>query len=221
AWVPVGRDERDPHRFWLAVLGALRQTSAGWGLIRELTAAPDLDGWTITERLLTDLAPLAEQLWLVIDDLHELGSDLARQLELLVMRAPEQLRFVLATRHDVRLGLHRLRVEGELTEIRAADLRFSLAEARALFAAAGVEVPEQALARLHGRTEGWVAGLRLAALSLAGHRDPERFAAEFSGTDRTVAEYLLAEVLERQSEEVRRLLLRTSILERVSGPLAD
>ena len=143
------------------------------------------------------------------------------QLELLLLRAPQELRFVLATRHDLRLGLHRLRLEGELTEIRAADLRFSLAEARALFGAAGVELPEEALARLHGRTEGWAAGLRLAALSLAGHPDPERFAAEFSGTDRTVAEFLLAEVLDRQSEEVRRLLLRTSVLERVSGPLAD
>ena len=68
AWVPVGRDERDPQRFWLAVLGALRQTSAGSGLVRELTAAPDLDGWAIVERLLTDLAPLEERLWLVIDD---------------------------------------------------------------------------------------------------------------------------------------------------------
>ncbi len=118
-------------------------------------------------------------------------------------------------------GLHRLRLEGELTEIRAADLRFSLAEARALFGAAGVDLPAGALARLHERTEGWAAGLRLAALSLAGHPDPERFAAEFSGTERTVAEFLLAEVLDRQSEEVRRLLLRTSFLEQVNGDLAD
>ena len=128
---------------------------------------------------------------------------------------------MLATRHDVRLGLHRLRLEGELTEIRADDLRFSLAEARELFAAAGVELTGQALALLVDRTEGWAAGLRLAALSLAGHPDPERFAAEFSGSERTVAEYLLAEVLDRQSEEVRRLLLRTSVLERVNGELAD
>src|SRR5215471_8660306 len=196
AWVQVGRDERDPQWFWLAVLGALRQTSAGAGLVHELTAAPDLDGWAITERLLTDLAPLAERLWLVIDDLHELGSDLAlRQLELLVMRAPEQLRLVLATRHDVRLGLHRLRLEGELTEIRAGDLRFSRAEARALLAAAGVGLSAPALGMLYQRTEGWAAGLRLVALCLAGHDDPERFAAEFSGSERTVAEYLLAEVL--------------------------
>ena len=221
-WVSVGRDDRDPQRFWLSVLGALRQTSVGSRLVRELTAAPDLDGWAVVERLLKDLAPLQDRLWLVLDDVHELGSaEAQRQLELLLMRGPPELRFVLATRHDLRLGLHRLRLEGELTEIRAAHLRFSLAEARALFAAAGVELPESALTLLYARTEGWAAGLRLAALSLAGHEDPERFAAEFSGSERTVADYLLAEVLERQSQEVRRLLLRTSILERVNGGLAD
>jgi LuxR family transcriptional regulator, maltose regulon positive regulatory protein len=222
AWVPAGRDERDPQRFWGLVLGALRQTVPGSGLVRELTAAPDLDGWAITERLLRDLAPLAEPVWLVVDDVHLLGPDQAlRQLELLMMRAPDALRFVLATRHDLRLGLHRLRLEGQLAEIRADDLRFSLAEARDMFQGAGVLLPEPALKQLYERTEGWAAGLRLAALSLAGHPDPGRFAAEFSGSERTVAEYLLAEVLDRQSEEVRRLLLRTSVLERVSGPLAD
>ena len=222
AWVSVGRDERDPQRFWLAVLDALRQTSAGSALVRELTAAPDLDGWAMVERLLKDLAPLEERLWLVIDDVHELGSaEARRQLELLVMRAPAELRFVLATRHDVRLGLHRLRLEGELAEIRADDLRFTLAEARELLTAARVRLTDPALALLVDRTEGWAAGLRLAALSLAGHPDPERFAAEFSGSERTVAEYLLAEVLERQPGEVRRLLLRTSVLERVNGELAD
>jgi LuxR family transcriptional regulator, maltose regulon positive regulatory protein len=222
AWVAVGRGEQDPQRFWLSVLGALRGTSAGSGLVRELTAVPDLDGWAVVERLLKDLTPLADRLWLVIDDMHELRSaEALAQLELLVMRAPPELRFVLATRHDLRLGLHRLRLEGELSEIRTADLQFTQAEARELLTAAGVALPEPALAMLHERAEGWAAGLRLAALSLAGHEDPERFAAEFSGSERTVADYLLAEVLERQPDEVRRLLLRTSVLERVSGPLAD
>ena len=222
AWVPVQGQERDPQRFWISVADALRGTAAGSTLVRELTAAPGLDGWSIVERLLKDLAPLDDPIWLVIDDVHELGPAKAlRQLELLVMRGPPQLGLVLATRHDLRLGLHRLRLEGELTEIRADDLRFSLAEARQLFAAAGVELPGPALAMLHERTEGWAAGLRLAALSLAGHPDPGRFAAEFSGSERTVAEYLLAEVLERQSEEGGRLLLRTSVLERVNGELAD
>src|SRR5690349_10672281 len=185
AWVSVGRGEQDPQRFWLSVLGALRQTSAGSRLVGELTAAPDVDGWAVAERLLKDLTPLADRLWLVIDDMHE------------------------------------LRLEGELSEIRTADLQFTQAEARELLTAAGVALPEPALAMLHERAEGWAAGLRLAALSLAGHEDPERFAAEFSGSERTVADYLLAEVLERQPDEVRRLLLRTSVLERVSGPLAD
>ena len=222
AWVPVEREEGDPQRFWLSVLGALRQTAPGSAVVRPLTAAPELDGWAIVERLLKDLAPLADRLWLVIDDVHALRSaDALAQLELLVMRAPPELRFVLSTRHDLRLGLHRLRLEGELTEIRAADLRFTLAEAGELFGATGVRLSEAALALLVERTEGWAAGLRLAALSLAGHDDPERFAAEFSGSERTVAEYLLAEVLERQSEQVRRLLLRTSVLERVNGELAD
>src|ERR1700733_9646257 len=220
-WVSVGRDDRDPQRFWLSVLAALRQTSAGLGLVRELTAAPDLDGWAVVERLLKDLAPLQDRLWLVLDDVHELGSaEAQRQLELLLMRGPPELRFVLGTRHDLRLGLHRLRLEGELTEIRAAQLRFNLAEARELFAAAGVELPEAALGMLYERTEGWAAGLRLAALALGGQPAPARFAAEFSGSERTVAEYLLAEVLERQSQEVRRLLLRTSILVQVNGELA-
>ena len=223
AWVQVP-PQCDAQRFWILVTGALRDTAVGSGLVRALTAAPDLDGWTVVERLLEDLAALADRVWLVIDDLHELGSaDALRQLELLIMRAPAALRFVLVTRHDLRLGLHRLRLAGELTEIRAADLRFTQPEARALLDAAVTEIalPDSAVALLHDRTEGWAAGLRLAALSLAGHPDPGRFAAEFGGSERTVAEYLMAEVLERQSDAARRLLLRTSILDRVNGELAD
>jgi len=222
AWVSVPGEVRDPQRLWIPVVGALRATAPGAPLVRGLTAAPDLDGWTVVERLLDDLAALEEQVWLVIDDLHELGSaEALRQLELLIMRAPAALRFVLVTRHDLRLGLHRLRLAGELTEIRADDLRFSRTEARALLDAAGVVLSGSALDVLYHRTEGWAAGLRLAALSLAGHPDPERFAAEFGGSERTVAEYLMAEVLERQPDEARQLLLRTSILSRVNGELAD
>jgi LuxR family transcriptional regulator, maltose regulon positive regulatory protein len=220
AWVTVRRGERDPQQFWLSVLDSLRQTASGLARVQPLTAAPDLDGWAIAERLLTDLAPLQDRIYLVIDDVQELGpAEAQRQLELLVMRAPEELRFVLATRHDMRMGLHRLRLEGELAEIREPDLRFTVAEAEELFDAAGVKLPDPAL--LVERTEGWAAGLRLAALSLAGHPDPGRFAEEFSGTERTVADYLLAEVLDRQPEPVQRLLLRTSVLERVNGELAD
>jgi len=221
AWVAARREERNPQRFWLSVLGALRQTGPGAGLVRAVSAAPDLDGWALVEGLLHDLASLEDPVWLVIDDVHELDPEALRQLELLLMRAPPGLRFVFAARHDVRLGLHRLRLDGGLAEIRARDLKFTLDEAGDLFTAAGVELDEPTLAVLHERTEGWAAGLRLAALSLAGHPDAARFAAEFSGSERTVAEYLLAEVLDRQPAAVRRLLLRTSVLERVNGELAD
>jgi LuxR family maltose regulon positive regulatory protein len=221
AQVSVQDADRDPRRFWTVVADALRCTAAGSVLVRPVTA-PDLDGWSIVERLLADLGSLRDRIWLVIDDVHALGSaEALGQLELLLTRAPAGLRFVLASRQNLRLGLHRLRLEGELTEIRAASLRFSRDEARALLEAAGARLSESALAQLHQRTEGWAAGLRLAALSLTDHPDPERFAAEFCGGERTVAEYLLAEVLDRQSEDVRRLLSRTSVLERVSGPLAD
>src|SRR5262249_23430514 len=222
AWVSVGREEHDPQAFWLSVLDSLRETGPGSERVRELTAAPGLDGVTLVRRLVEDLIPLEEPLWLVIDDLHELASPEAiDQLALLVEGAPPELRLVLLMRRDLRLGLHRLRVEGELTEIRGEDLRFSVEESRALMDAAGVRLSDGALESLVVVTEGWAAGLRLVALSLARHPDPECYAASFSGRERVVAEYLLAEVLERQPPEVTRLLLRTSMLERVSGPLAD
>ena len=119
------------------------------------------------------------------------------------------------------LQLHRLRLTGELAEIRAADLRFSERETRALVKAAGVALSDAGVTLLHQRTEGWAAGLRLAAISLAGHPDPERFVAEFSGSDRTVAEYLVDEMLDRQPNHVKDLLLRTCLLDRVNGELAD
>src|SRR5262249_7344284 len=164
-WVSAGRGEGYPQPVWVSALSALRQTAIGSTLVQPLTAAPDLDGWAIVERLLGDLAPLAEQLWLVIDDVHELGPEALRQLELLIMRAPAQLRFVLASRRDVRLGLHRLRLEGELPEIREPDLRFTMAEAEALFDAAGVHLPSPTA--LVERTERGAAALRLAALARA------------------------------------------------------
>ena len=222
AWVSVRRGEMDPQHFWTGLVGALRATVAGSKLVGPLSAAPSFDGWALVERLIGDLSSLKEPLWIVLDDLHELRSDEGlRQLELLLLRAPETVRLALSTRHDLRMGLHRLRLEGRLTEIRLDDLRFTLDQARELFESAGVRVSAAVLAKLVERTEGWVAGLRLAALTLARHPDPDRFAAEFSGSERTVAEYLLAEVLERQPDDARRLLLRTSILEQVSGPLAD
>src|SRR6185503_6544821 len=170
----------------------------------------------------SELAGARNGVTLVVDDLHELNSTEAfAQLTRLLTSLPPQVHAILTTRHDVRLGLHQLRLAGELAEIRAADLRFSERETRELLDASGIILSEAGVALLHQRTEGWAAGLRLAAISLAGHPDPERFVAEFSGSDRTVAEYLLAEMLERQPPDVQDLLLRTSLLDRVNGELAD
>ena len=222
AWVSVERRERDAQRFWLSVIDELAGAVGEDGLVERVTATPSFRGQAVVERLLSDLHSLERPVVLVIDDLHELCSEEAlRWLELLLTAPPAKLRVVLATREDAQLGLHRLRLQGRLTEIRARDLSFSLDETRELMHTSGVTLSDAGLALLHERTEGWAAGLRLAAISLARHPDPERFVTEFSGSERTVAGYLLAEVLERQPPEVRELLLRTSVLERVSGPLAD
>ena len=185
AWVSVERVEQDPTRFWISVVDALRETSAGSAIVREVKPSPGLDGEAVVNSLAEELPSLDEPLLLVIDDLHELRSaEARRQLELFLSRAPPQLRFVIATRFDRLPGLHQLRVEGDLTELRTDDLRFTLDETKALFEAAGVPLSDSMLAVLHERTEGWAAGLRLAALSLAGHPDPDRFAAEFHASER-------------------------------------
>ena len=221
-WVALGREERAPQQFWISVVAALRDTAAGAELVQAVTAAPGLDGWELVERLLKDVAALREPVWLVLDDVHELArEEVLYQLELLMLRSPLELRFVLATRDEMPLGLHRLRLEGEVSEIRAADLRLSPSEGRELLARAGLRLPESVSDLLYQRTEGWAAGLRLAALSLAGRANPEDLAIDFSGSERTVAEYLLSEVLDRQPENVRRLLVYTSVLETVNGELAD
>jgi LuxR family maltose regulon positive regulatory protein len=222
AWVAVGRGEQDAQRFWRSVIDTLADATGGEDLVARIEPTRDFRGEAVVERLLADLDALEEPLVLVIDDLHELGSaEALAWLELFVGRTPAKLRLVLASREEPHLGLHRLRLAGELTEIRGPDLRFSQEEARELVEGSGIALSDEAVALLHERTEGWVAGLRLAAISLADHPDPERFVSEFSGSERTVAGYLVAEVLERQPREVRELLLRTSILDRVSGPLAD
>lgn len=222
ACVSVEREERDPQRFWLSVIGALRAAIGADAFVEKLEPTPAFEGEEVVERLIAELGSLEERVVLVIDDLHELRApDALVQLELLLARRPALLRVVLASRHDPRLGLHRLRLAGELTEIRTAELRFALEETRELLAGAGVALSNDGLARLQERTEGWAAGLRLAALALVGHADPERFVTELTGSERTVAEYLFAEVLERQPADVRRMLLHTSLLERVNGALAD
>jgi LuxR family maltose regulon positive regulatory protein len=217
-WVSVERGERDPQRFWLSMIDAMAGPADGG----RVSPAPGAREGGVSERLLADLAALEEPAVLVIDDLHELESvEALASLERFLARLPARVRVVLVTRADPGLGLHRQRLAGALTELRAPALRFTPQETRELVEGAGIALSPAGLALLRDRTEGWAAGLRLAAVALADHPDPERFVREFSGSERTVAGYLLAEVLERRPPEVRDLLLRTSMLRRVSGPLAD
>jgi len=222
ALVQVQRDQQDAQQFWLALLGVVRHAAGTNGGAELPAATPDFNAPAMVDRVLSELADARSGVTLVIEDLHELTSPEAlAQLTRLLTNLPPRVHAILTTRHDVRLRLHQLRLAGELAEIRAADLRFSERETSELLDASGIALSAAGAALLHQRTEGWAAGLRLAAISLTGHPDPERFVAEFSGSDRTVAEYLLAEMLDRQPAEVQDLLLRTSLLDRVNGELAD
>jgi LuxR family maltose regulon positive regulatory protein len=222
AVVQVERDQHDAQQFWLGLLDAVGQACGTAGRVEPPTATPEFNGSVMVDRVLAELADARGGVTLVVDDLHELRSPEAlAQLARLLASLPGHVHAVLATRRDLGLGLHRLRLAGELAELRGAQLRFSERETRALLAASGVALSDAGVAVLQRRTEGWAAGLRLAVISLAGHPDPERFVAEFSGSDRTVAEYLLAEMLERQPEEVQQLLLGTCLVDRVNGELAD
>ena len=227
AVVQVQRDLRDAQDFWLALLDAVRRAASTAASVEPSAAAPRFSASVIADRILAELAAAAGgdgdgDITLVIDDLHELNSpETLGELSRLLANLPPRVHAVLATRRDLPLRLHQLRLAGELAEIRAADLRFTERETAELLAAAGIGLSAASAAELHRRTEGWAAGLRLAALSLAGHPAPERFVAEFSGSDRTVAEYLLAEMLDRQPADVQRLLLCTCVLDCVNGELAD
>ncbi|MDP9482886.1 MAG: AAA family ATPase, partial [Chloroflexota bacterium] len=163
AWVSVQRDEQDSQRFWLSVVDQLRAVGGPGELLAPLAPAPQFDGQALVQRLVAELAGLDQPVLLVIDDLHELrAAPAVDQLAELIARRPAQLRVILATRHDPQLGLHRLRLAGQLTEIREADLQLNLAETHKLLEAAGVRLDDASLSQLHDRTEGWVAGLRLA-----------------------------------------------------------
>src|SRR5580704_19441913 len=222
AFMTVRPGQHDMQLFWLTMLGAVR-AAAGTGEGAQLPpVTPASNGSAMADKVLSELEESCDHFVLVVDDLHELSSpEAAGQLTTLLTRLPPGVRAIVATRRDLPLRLHKLRLAGDLAEIRAVQLRFTEQETRQLLAAAGIALPEHMAAMLHQRTEGWAAGLRLAVLSLAGHCDPKRFVAEFSGSDRTVAEYLMAEMLERQPPEVQALLLRTSVLDRVNGELAD
>ena len=181
-----------------------------------------LDGDEMVDTVLSELAEHVEPVVLIIDDLHELRSaDALTQLEHLLALLPSSARVVLSSRRDPPIRLHQLRLADEIAEIRAGDLRFTERETRELLAASEIGLSDAGAAALYQRTEGWAAGLRLAVISLSGHPDPERFVAEFSGTDRAIGEYLMAEMLERQPSEVQSMLLRTSLVDRMNGELAD
>ncbi len=222
AMMQVQRDQQDAQQFWLTLLSAIRHACATTSHAESPAPTPGFNGPAMVGRVLSELAGHRGRVMLVIDDLHALNCpDALAQLTRLLTNLPGGVHAVLATRRDLQLRLPQLRLEGELAEIRAADLRFTERETRELLDASGITLSEAGAALLHQRTEGWAAGLRLAAISLSDHPDPERFVAEFSGSNRTVAEYLLAEMLERQPDHVKDLLLRTSLLDRVNGELAD
>ena len=222
AVVQVRRDQQDAQDFWLALLDAVRHICGAPSSAEPPAATPGFNASAMVSRVLSELADAGGDVMVVIDDLHELDSpETLGQLTRLLTNLPDGVHAMLTTRHDLPLRLHQLRLAGELAEIRGADLKFTEHETRELLAASGITLSEAGAALLHQRTEGWAAGLRLAALSLAGHPDPERFVADFSGTNRAVAEYLLAEMLERQPGEVQDLLLRTCLLDQVNGELAD
>ncbi|WP_329047757.1 LuxR C-terminal-related transcriptional regulator [Amycolatopsis sp. NBC_01488] len=214
-FVSVERDQRDDQRFWCAVLDAVR------GAARTAAdAALDVDH--VIESVLAEIADHAEPVVLIIDDLHELKSaHVVEQLEQFLAKLPGTARVVLSSRRDPPIKLHQLRLADALAEIRAGDLRFTEDETRELLAGSAITLSGRGVSALHQRTEGWAAGLRLAVISLSGHPQPERFVAEFSGTDRAIGEYLMAEMLERQPSEVQRVLLRTSLVDRMNGELAD
>jgi LuxR family maltose regulon positive regulatory protein len=224
AWVSLESTEDDPLRLWDAVLGALRAAHA---LPAESVAAalgPPVRGSqrAFPPLLINALADLPEPVVLVLDDLHAVrAKDALGQLSFLLLHLPDTLRLVLSTRADPALPLEVLRVRGRCNEIRTSDLAFTEREAAALFDAHGVALEPTLVGALWARTEGWAAGLRLAALGLQGCDEPERFVAEFAHDNRAVGAYLLAEVLQRLPTERRLFLLRTSIAERLCGELAD
>ena len=212
AFVSVDPDQQNAQPFWSAVLDAIRSPAP----------SSDRDGDQTVDAVLAELAEHVEPVVLIIDDVHELKSaDALTQLEHLLPLLPNSARVVLSSRRDPPIRLHQLRLADEIAEIRAGDLQFTEPETRELLAASEIGLSDAGAAALHQRTEGWAAGLRLAVISLSGHPDPERFVAEFSGTDRAIGEYLMAEMLERQPSEVQSMLLRTSLVDRMNGELAD
>ncbi len=224
AWLSLDSGDSDPSSYWAYVLAALRTAAPGVGesaqaLLESPGGAPIA---TVLTSLINDLAASEEDVVLVLDDYHVVHAPAIHEaMAFLVDHLPPQLRLVIATRSDPPLPLARLRARGELAEVRAADLRFTEQETAAYFDGMGLQLSAGEVSTLEGRTEGWVAALQLAALSLQGREDSAGFIDGFAGDDRHVVDYLVEEVVHRQPEEVRDFLLRTSVLPRLSGSLAD
>jgi LuxR family maltose regulon positive regulatory protein len=224
-WMSVDAGDNDPVRFWAHVITGVTRVSAGFGAaaLRVLTApgAAGLDA--VLPVLVNELAALPVPLTLVFDDYHLVSNqEVLRSVAFLVEHLPAGVRLALAARADPELPLARLRARGELLEIRADDLRFTEDETAALLnETMGLALAPADIRALQHRTEGWAAGLYLAGLSLRGRPDPSAFVRAFAGDDRQIVDYLLAEVLDGLPAEIRAFLLRTSVLDRLSGPLCD
>ncbi len=226
AWLSLDGGDNDPVRFWRHVLAAVDTVRSGLAeRVGPLAGPPPPPVYdALVSALVNNVVaePSLPDVLLILDDYHLISSDSVHaSVRFLLEHRPSQLRIVLAGRSDPPLGLARYRGRGELGEVRAADLRFTAGEAAELLRQVSADVDASAAAALADRTEGWAAGLQLAALSLRSQTDIARFVAAFTGSHRYVLDYLTEEVLERQRPELRDFLLETSVLERLSGSLCD
>lgn len=225
AWLSLDPGDNQPAPFWTYVIKALQTVApeAGATALALLQAPQPPPIESVLATLLNDLGALATDIVLVLDDYHLVDAhEIQDRMAFLLEHLPPQIHVVIATRADPGLPLARFRGRGELVEVRAADLRFTPDEAAAyLNEVMGLDLEAADVAALETRTEGWIAALQLAALSMQGRDDIAGFIATFAGDDRYIVDYLVEEVLQRQSAPVRSFLLETSILSRLSGPLCD
>ncbi|MGY3379600.1 LuxR family maltose regulon positive regulatory protein [Arthrobacter sp. TE12231] len=224
AWLSLDQADSEPAVFWTYVVTALQTAVPGVGSTAlELTGTSPFPTERVLTTVLNELAAAPAAVWLVLDDYHLVdGHDVGEGMAFLLEHLPPHVKVVISTRADPSLPLSRWRVRGELVEIRAAELRFTPEEAAAyLNGAAGLDLAAADVAALEERTEGWIAALQLAALSLQGRDDVAGFIARFAGNDRYVVDYLVEEVLQHQPEPVRGFLLQSAVLDRLTGPLCD
>lgn len=224
-WLSLDAADQDPVRFWLHALAALEGALPGstGEAIDMLRSAPPAPTESVLMALVNAMAEVEQDSFLVLDDYHLIDSEeVHRGMRLLLEHQPPSLHLVILTRHDPPLPLARMRARGELLELRAHDLRFSEAEAAELLSSLpGVHIPPELLTALAARTEGWVAGLQLAALSLQGREDVNGFIEAFVSNHHYLVDYLVEEILLSQPEPVQQFLLYTSVLERLCGPLGE